>query len=172
MLLLVDETLLLQRPSWSVACDELVDLEGDGAWCARSSGELWLQVDADRIRLRGELLSWVPRECDRCLAHYLESVPTNFEEVCLVGGVAGAAPSWDEDAEVWRVGLGGRLDLTEMVRQAILLAMPTRADCGQRCRAAREPEVAPPRRSDPRLAVLSQLMRVEGEDDGVPEETG
>jgi len=168
--LVVDELLVRERKDWTAWFDEVVDLEGDGAWAARGCGELSLAVDAARVQVRGSIAADIPRECDCCLAHFLEAVETTVREVCLVGESESGDAAWDEDNEVWRVGLGGRVDVTEMVRQALLLALPTRGVCGEDCPRAGEPDtIDNQERVDPRWAALAQLQTM-GEDDGRPEE--
>jgi uncharacterized metal-binding protein YceD (DUF177 family) len=160
MYLVVDELLLKERPSWTARFDELVDLEGDGSWCARAVADLSLTADAQRVRVLGEVIAGAPRACDLCLAHYLETVRASVGELCLVDGGEGLEASWDEDNEVWHVGLGGRIDVTEMVRQALVLALPTAARCGENCVGATLSEPRAERGPDPRWAALSRLRDV------------
>lgn len=167
MILVVDETLLLEPAAWDTRFDELVDLEGDGRWCGRADGDLTVRVDPTRILVHGRLAAQVPRECDLCLAHYLEPLTADVAEVCLIGAVGAGDGVWDDEAEVWHVGLGGRLDLTEMVRQSMLLAVPTRARCGAGCPGAGQAAPTRATRSDPRLAVLASLLKNEGDDHGL-----
>ena len=157
MHLVVDEMLLKERPSWTARFDELVDFEGDGSWCARATADLALSADAQRVQCAGDVFAGVPRACDLCLAHYLETVHTRVGELVLVDGAECLDAVWDEDNEVWRVGLGGRIDLTEMVRQALVLALPTQARCGTECSAEIEPAPAE-RGPDPRWAALARLQ--------------
>ena len=173
--LVVDELLVREHQEWTAWFDEVVDLEGDGTWAARGRGELNLAVDAVRVRVRGSLTAEVPRPCDCCLAHFLCGVDATIAEVCLVSEAESGDAVWDEDNEVWRVGLGGRVDLTEMVRQAILLAMPTRGVCGDECpsaealrAASRGGQSGPEAGVDPRWAALAQWKTM-GEDDGRPQ---
>lgn len=169
MHLVVDELLVREHKDWTAWFDEVVDLEGDGTWAARGCGGLSLAVDAARVQARGTVTAEVPRECDCCLAHFLHTVDAKVSEVCLVAESESGDAQWDEDNEVWRVGLGGRVDVTEMVRQAILLALPTRSVCGDDCPQAAQPDtIQNDARIDPRWAALAQLQRM-GEDDGRPE---
>ncbi len=172
MRLIADETLREQCPTWSAQFDELVDLEGDGSWCGRFSGWLTIRVDRDRLLVDGTVDGWVPRGCDYCLGRFLEPVAVDVREVCLLGstGAHGGEAWFDEDHEAWRVTPDGWVNVTEMVRQGALLALPTRALCAEGC--AGRALLAPPAGSvsDPRLAVL-QSLRLEVEDHGGPEET-
>ncbi len=172
MILVADEALMRQAPAWSAEFDELVDLEGDGTWCGRAWGLLDMSVSGDRLRVAGALEGRLPRACDLCLGQYLEPVITDLDEVCVVGGEAETA-TFDEDAEVWRVAPEGRFSVTEAVRQALLLALPTKADCGSECpgRATLSRYRQRGETTDPRLAALRELFKPEVEDDGRPETT-
>ncbi|MBI2302522.1 MAG: DUF177 domain-containing protein [Armatimonadetes bacterium] len=169
MFLVADPALLEESPAWSADFDELVDLEDDGSWRGRARGVLHVIASPDRLLVDGRLTGTVPRECHLCLAHYLERVSVRVVEVCEVA--AGGPPEavFDDEAEAWRVGHGGRVNVTEMVRQAVVLGLPTRAACGacperSEARAGRAGE----RPVDPRLAVLRKLLATEV-DDGGPE---
>ncbi|NUQ00099.1 MAG: DUF177 domain-containing protein [Armatimonadetes bacterium] len=172
MFLIAEEALTRENPSWTATFGELLDLEGDGSWCGRFDGELLVVVQRERIRVAGTLQGEVPRECDLCLGHYLEPVTAAIEDLCVVGSGAPAEAVFDEDSEVWRVAPEGRLSLTELARQAVLLALPTRARCGDDCPARERFEQSQPSSGqiDPRLAVLREILEPEVEDDGGPEE--
>ncbi len=171
MHLVVDDMLLRERRVWTAWFDEVVDLEAAGEWAALAQGELDLVVDTARITVRGELYAQVPRACDRCLGHFLQPVETRLSEVCLIGDEGSAEAAWDEDDEIWLVSQGGRVSLTEMARQALLLALPSRAVCGDDCRAlivpADQEPVKPAR--DPRWAKLAELFERGEDDNGSPE---
>lgn len=171
MFLVVDPALLSDSRSWSAPFDELVDLEGDGRWRGRIRGEVRFVVAASRVYLSGRLAGFVPRECHLCLGHYLEPVEAELAEIAEVLAGGPAEGRFDDDDEVWRVGLEGRLDITEMVRQTVLLALPTRAEC-HGCPRPADSQAAPARDRvvDPRLAVLEGLLERKVNDGG-PEET-
>lgn len=175
MFLVADESLFEETLAWTARFDELVDLEGDGSWCGHFRGELWIQAEHDRVRVTGPLTGQVPRECDLCLGHYLEAIEVTLVDLCLIDPAAAGdgAQVFDEDGEVWRVQPEGRISLTEMVRQAAVLELPTRAICGDDCPA--KPALAERAKSggapDPRLEILRGLLEAEEEDDGGPEAT-
>lgn len=172
------------QPTWTLPFSELIDLDGDGAWCARATGPLEVTAGPDRVRVQGRLTGQVPRECARCLGHYLESLTVTVTDLCLIdaSAPAGLPAGFDEDDEVWRAAPDGLWSLTELVRQALLLALPTRADCGEACATSRAGRLSCRRADhddpasdaavDPRLAVLRQLFANptdDGEADGRPE---
>lgn len=169
MILVCDEALCRERAAWTAWFEELVDLEGDGSWSGRLSGELALRLAPDRALVGGELSGTVPRRCDLCLGVFLETVTVEVRDVCLIDGTLDVESAvFDDDAEAWRTAPEGRWDLTEVARQAVLLALPTRALCGPGCPARREPApvTASDRGLDPRLAPLAGLFKPEVTDGG------
>ncbi len=175
MVLVAEEALGRERPAWSDEFDELVDLEGDGSWAAHLAGDLEFVAEAGRVRVSGTLTGLVPRVCDRCLILFLEPVTIDVAEVCLLATDAepGGEAVFDEDHEVWRVAPEGRLSVTELVRQAVLLALPTRALCESSVCLSGSTlghEGAGSGRTDPRLAVLGKLLEPEVSDGGPEEE--
>lgn len=160
MFLELDEALCRERAAWSAPLDELVDLAGDGSWCGRVTGAVAIRLAPDRAELEGELTGLVPRVCDLCLGHFLESVGAVVDDLCLIERDGPSEAVFDEDGEVWRTSPEGRLDVTEMARQAVLLALPTRALCSPDCPARAGLQSAEARRPpiDPRLAPLAGLL--------------
>lgn len=171
MFLVLDEALCRDRAAWSAPFDELVDLQGDGSWCARITGTLEILLAPERAELEGELDGLVPRACDLCLGSFLEPVSVAVDDLCLIEDNGPAEAVFDEDDEVWRAGSEARWDLTEIARQAVLLALPTRALCRPECpaRALMGQPTGRPTGLDPRLAPLAGLLSPEVPD-GRPEE--
>ena len=96
-----------------------------------------------------------------------------MDELCLIANSeiepeavgSGQDAELDEDDDVWRVGLGGRLDVTEMVRQAILLALPTKSRCDQDALRTTDFVASSGETPESRWEALRSL-HFEGEDDG------
>ena len=174
MVLVAEQALGRERPVWADEFYELVDLEGDGSWAAHLAGDLEFVAEVGRVRVSGTLTGTVPRLCDRCLGLFLEPVTIELAEVCLIetGAEPGGQAIFDEDHEAWRVAPEGSLSVTELVRQAVLLALPTRSLCeSQVCLSNAELGQGGPggETTDPRLAVLGKLLDPEVSDGG-PEE--
>jgi uncharacterized protein len=118
-----------------------------------------------RVRAGGR----VALECARCLRVYDQPFAAEFAEeyrqtVDVRTGL-GLEPGADEDEETSRIDENHELDLADVLRQEILVALPMRPDCGEVCPgpdpvAADEP--APPAPGDDRFAALASLL---GEDD-------
>ncbi len=121
-------------------------------------------------RLRDAVMAWVQAsgdvvlECVRCLRPYAQTFDVEFSEeyhqtVDVRTGL-GLEPGTDEDGETSRIDENHELDLGEVLRQEIVVALPMRPDCGDVCpgpdtlesgEAADEPV-------DDRFAALADLL--------------
>lgn len=100
--------------------------------------------------------------CVRCLREYPQPFRTKFSEefhqtVDLRTGVPldMEAPLSDDDATIDE---SHQLDLAEVLRQEILLALPMRPECGPDCPGPDVTEVGETAPVDERLAALSKLL--------------
>lgn len=89
---------------------------------------------AEGILVRGELATAVELECDRCLEPFIQKVGFEIEEEFkpTIDMKTGARIPCDE--EETRIDEHHILDLTEVVRQSILLALPMHPVCRPDCR--------------------------------------
>jgi len=124
----------------------------------------------DAILVTGRLQTEVRVNCRRCVEPF--DVPVSFkleEQFCPSIDVSTGAPLRLEDGEdvTTRIDLHHMLDLTEVVRQNLLLALPMSPLCNELCRglcrgcgANRNYETCTcqPEEGDPRLDVLCQLL--------------
>ena len=121
----------------------------------------------DEVHVRGQIQTSVELRCDRCLAP--APVPVNVEFAALFGQAAEASAEAKElqgedlDFSVYE---GDAIDLDEIVREQILLALPTRQLCReeckglcQTCRADLNTQTCEcqPGDTDPRWAALKEL---------------
>jgi uncharacterized protein len=125
---------------------------------------------SDGILVTGRLHSGVRVACRRCLQSFSLPVDIDLEEhfrpsVDINTGAAIPVDS-DEDA-LARIDWRHMLDLTEVVRQNLLLAIPMNPLCSPQCRGLcphcganmnSEPCTCRSEEGDPRLAVLGQLL--------------
>jgi uncharacterized protein len=116
-----------------------------------------------RVRAAGS----VALECARCLREYAQGFETEFAEeyrqtVDVRTGV-GLETEVEVDEETSTIDENHELDLAEVLRQEILVALPMRPDCGEACPG---PDVAESGdadgAADDRFAALARLL---GEDD-------
>ncbi len=115
-----------------------VDLGEDGA---RLVSAAEVQGSASRrgeeVRVRGSMRTEVEVLCDRCLAPSRAPLDVEFDTRFIPPSSAATA---DENVELLSedMGLaafeGDAVDLDELVREQILLALPTRSLCREDCR--------------------------------------
>ena len=122
------------------------------------------------VRVEGRLTGSVEVSCDRCLKPVAVPVEVEFEELFVPAGAD--APMKDESAglrdEEMSLAVYSReeLDIDELVREQVLLALPARHVCDEACKGlcphcgadlnARECDCAG-RSVDPRWAGLAAL---------------
>ncbi len=100
------------------------------------TGHVTLMRDVDGILATGHLETVVQMECSRCLAPVVTSVETDLEEdfVPTVDVVTGQHVPLPEDADpATLIDEHHILDLTEVVRQDLVLALPVRPLCREDC---------------------------------------
>lgn len=114
----------------------LIDLEGEGevAGDARFDGETYR--DEHRVHVLGMITAEVAMDCTRCLQPLRRKIEVAFDDVF----VDGADASRNSESELSIADLdeslviGGRVDLADVVREQILLALPEQIFCSEDCR--------------------------------------
>lgn len=101
------------------------------------------------LKVTGSVRAPLQTLCDRCGEAYRIEVEATLDEALEV--VPEAPTSQEVEESVWA---HGELDLTDLVRQALLLALPSRKLCG--CPALQAPAAGP--EEDPRWAALRALV--------------
>lgn len=96
-------------------------------------GQIEMIRTVDGILVRGELTTAVELQCDRCLEPFIQKVDFEIEEEFrpAIDMNTGAKISCDE--EEMRIDEHHILDLTELVRQNIFLALPMHPVCRLNC---------------------------------------
>lgn len=118
---------------------------------------------------KGDIHGTVELECSRCLNLYDQPFETQFAEqfqqtVDIRSGSGecqfrSASGDQHEDDELgFEIDDTHGMDLTEMLRQHILLALPMRPDCGDECPGPPEVDNGPEDQVDSRLSALQQLL--------------
>jgi uncharacterized protein len=122
------------------------------------------------ILATGELTGDVELECARCLNLYDQSFRARLTEeyrqtVDVRSGSGVTPPRIEPEAEKeaddepgFEINDAHEIDLTELLRQNILLALPMRPDCGKQCPGPPEMENEPEALVDSRFAALEQLL--------------
>jgi uncharacterized protein len=114
----------------------LIDLEGEGEVVgdARFDGETYR--DEQRVHIRGVITAEVALQCTRCLESLRRKIEVSFDDVFIDA----SHETRSSDAELTfadmdeSLVIGGRVDLTEVVREQILLALPEQIFCRENCR--------------------------------------
>ncbi|MDT8901234.1 YceD family protein [Anaeroselena agilis] len=134
------------------------------------AGELWLRgrlevtgeaVNTGRLlAISGEIKGESALNCDRCLTDFTREVAVTFSETFREEGSAATDP----DALVYH---GDEIDITEIVREALIVAEPLKALCDEECRGLcpvcganrnENPCNCVTASIDPRLAALEKLL--------------
>jgi uncharacterized protein len=91
----------------------------------------------DEVRLRGRIAAEAEVLCDRCLKPVLAPLEVEFE-TAFVPAAAEAGKTENVELLAEELGLaayeGDAVNLDELVREQILLAVPTRLLCREECR--------------------------------------
>ena len=140
---------------------------GDGLAAEEIDGEVRLVRLRDGIIAHVDIAGVAPIECVRCLREYDQAFSTSFSEefrqsVDLRSGMD-LLPGEDEDEETSLIDENHELDLNEVMRQEILVALPMRPDCGPSCPGPDVTEVGDPKVTPNPFALLEELL---GEETG------
>jgi len=129
-------------------------------------GEVRLTRLRDGVMARVRVTGQVSLACVRCLRRYDQPFATTFSEeyrqtVDVRTGL-GVVTDTEEDAEVSIIDENHEIDLTEVLRQEILVSLPMRPDCGEACPGPDLVETPGDEQEeavvDDRLAPLAQLL--------------
>jgi uncharacterized protein len=156
-----------------------VHVAGEETFSLRPGGRLSCRLDrveGESVHVRGELRAGLDLECNRCLAPYTLAVKQDLDLFFLPHRPEAESAEEQEDEVqledhemVVAYHDGQRLDLGEVVREQLFLAVPMkrlcRDDCKGRCprcgadRNATPCSCPPPEaEEDPRLAPLKKLL--------------
>jgi uncharacterized protein len=96
-------------------------------------GQIEMVRTADGILVRGELATAVELQCDRCLEPFIQKIEFKIEEEFhpAIDMSTGAQLPYDE--EETQIDEHHILDLTELMRQSIFLALPMHPVCRLNC---------------------------------------
>ncbi len=160
---------LLQEPTGKARDYDLsldrVHLDADEEAC-KVRGEVRLTRLRDGVMARVRVTGLVSLACVRCLRRYDQSFATTFSEeyrqtVDVRTGL-GVMTNTEGDVEVSIIDENHEIDLTEVLRQEILVSLPMRPDCGEACPGPDMVETGGDEQKetavDDRLAPLAQLL--------------
>lgn len=104
----------------------------------------------DSIWMQGILKAQIMVPCSRCLKDYEETVTAKVEEQLKKGSVRE-----DEDI-VFEMDEAGAVDLSEIIRQSLILNVPIKTVCSKDCKGLLK-DTAGSKVPDPRLAKLKEI---------------
>lgn len=102
-------------------------------------GELTVSASSTGIRLSGNLHTLLKLTCDRCLRPYFHSLNIELEENFIEYSGRAEKDRLCKDRElladdfVEELSADGILDITDVVYQAVTLAIPVSCLCGENC---------------------------------------
>jgi uncharacterized protein len=90
----------------------------------------------NEVRLRGQITARAEVDCDRCLKSIDVPVETEFDVTYIPASeyALNQTAELQEDDLLVSVYEGDAIDVNEIVREQILLALPARALCGEDCK--------------------------------------
>ncbi len=150
--------------------EDISDLDPAIVPLSTLDGEVTMIRTADEILVTGDLHSTVELSCSRCLELFAMPVRFNIEEEFhpSIDIITGAKmPLTEEDEPATMIDAHHTLDLSEVVRQDLLLALPMYPVCRSKCKGLcpncgqnwnEAPCDCTLEEIDPRLAVLRNLL--------------
>jgi uncharacterized protein len=137
-----------------------------------TSGQVRLTRIQSGILAQGRVEGSADLECARCLREYEQPFETSFAEefhqTVDVRNGAGVTPArgqhgveGDDDDIAFEINDAHELDMNELLRQWILLALPMRPDCGDACPGPPQMAQDPDAGLDSRFAELEKLLEEE-----------
>jgi uncharacterized protein len=114
--------------------DEKLDVAGDGK-SHKIKGECTLLRTQRSILVKCGLDTDVELTCSRCLGRFRHPLKINFEEEFFptLDVISGTPLSRPEESSAFTIDEQHTLDLTEAVRQYILMGIPIKALCKKDC---------------------------------------
>ena len=165
----VNVATLLQEPvgasrSYSLHLDRL-ELDDDLV-ASDINGQMRLTRLTDEILVNVQATAMVALTCLRCLERYDQLTKTRFQEEFRVAYDvrSGAAVRSSDDDERFTINDAHELDIREPLRQELIVSLPMRPDCGDRCPGP--PAIADDGEDeiDNRFAALGALLNGTNED--------
>jgi uncharacterized protein len=137
-----------------------------------TTGEIRLTRIHSGILAQGQVSGTVELVCARCLREYEQAFQSSFAEefhqtvdVRNGAGVTPArtqqVPEGDDDDIAFEINDAHELDMNELLRQWILLALPMRPDCGAECPGPPKMVQDSDAGIDSRFAELEKLLEEE-----------
>jgi uncharacterized metal-binding protein YceD (DUF177 family) len=130
------------------------------------NGEMRLTRLSDEILANVTATATVAMVCLRCLESYDQPTKTRFQEEFRVAYDvrSGAAVRGSDDDERFSINDAHELDIREPLRQELIVSLPMRPDCGDRCPGPPSISDDGEEAIDHRFAALGALLNGTNED--------
>jgi uncharacterized metal-binding protein YceD (DUF177 family) len=130
------------------------------------NGEMRLTRLSDEILANVAATATVAMVCLRCLELYDQPTKTRFQEEFRVAYDvrSGAAVRGSDDDERFSINDAHELDIREPLRQELIVSLPMRPDCGDRCPGPPSISDDGEEAIDHRFAALGALLNGTNED--------
>lgn len=155
---------LLKEPVGSVR-EVVVEIDrfelDDDLIASNISGMVRLIRLQEEILADAELRADVGQECDRCLREYQQPVQTRFSvqyEPTIDVHTGHTVDEIDDEIERFLITERHEVDLTEPMRQELIVALPMVAVCGPDCPGQLVKSFGEESAGDSRLAALERLL--------------
>jgi uncharacterized protein len=165
----VNVATLLQEPvgasrAYTFHLDRL-DLDSDLV-ASDINGDMRLTRLSDEILANVEARGTVELTCLRCLEPYAQTTKTRFQEEFRVAYDvrSGAEVRSSEDDERFSITDAHELDISEALRQELIVSLPMRPDCGAQCPGPPVIDSDGEDDIDDRFAALGALLNGPSED--------
>jgi len=119
-------------------------------------------IKGTHIEVSGNIETEVELECDRCLKKFNQVLNIDIKEVfstCDAFDYSHSEIELKNDNFVVELGKEGKLDITDLVYQSIILNLPSKKICGENCEGTEVLAELQSNRIDPRLAVFQDISK-------------
>jgi len=106
----------------------------DGEWPGIVRGQFRVEKSGNRVSVRGSVTSAARLECVRCLCGFERGITADVTVFAEQSGKANRAEQQELERDHYMLFHDGRrLDLTEIVRESLLLELPISPLCREEC---------------------------------------
>lgn len=127
----------LKKPGGVVTCqvNGTVSVDAGEASYGPVTGQITLVNTGSVVEATGSLQTMAELPCSRCLARHQVPIQVEVDEVCSLAPVDQYQPVAAEDGEgeIIPLAAGSQVDLSELVRQLLVLDTPWRSVCRLDC---------------------------------------
>lgn len=113
-----------------------IDLDGEGELTSDAILDAEAFSEVDKVRVRGRINTNIRLDCTRCLETVRRPLDLDFEAVFVDSSIEDVESELEikDEALDESLVLDGQVDLKEVVREQILLALPEQVYCSDDCK--------------------------------------